>query len=565
MSSTPITRRALLQQTGTALSGIAVLGGLGRVGLARGLATPTADPSQAVLRVRIGRVSDDQRSVIARLDETHRAFEDGSREFLLWPGDAEQLRDAGVGFDVLDEDVRRSRPDSSLPLQPGERAAYRGLDDYWADLAHLAETYPAIARLHLMPTRSLLGREVLALEISNDVGSGTRDGRPVVHMDGLHHCREWPAGEMPIMWAFDLCEGYGTDATATRLVDEARTFILPVVNPDGFVRTQRSLLQVDESNDVGYLTSLGLSIAGRESYWRKNLRGYTDANVTADADAAYVEKVDAHGIDLNRGYPFFWGDDEGSSDVPEDQTYRGTAPYSEPETHNVRDLVLGHLPIAKITHHTSGELMLYAWGRNPFEVRSPDADLMQTIGDAMAVSNGYAPKQAYGLYPTSGTSRDWGHGSVRTLAYTFEHGEEFHGPYAATIPPMYVKNRGAFVTLYDAVLDPANHLVVRGTAPTGSGHLRVVKEFATPLADGVTTVDERAERTVDIGADGSFEIHLPPSTRPHLYEAEFGGSTDDSTRPEDPAYVESWTLVFDDGTTAQVAGERGVLVDLEQL
>ncbi len=553
----PISRRDLLKGTGSTLAGVGLVGGLSRSGLERVLAGASAVDRDvpALSRVRIGAVSGRQAELLARLDDTHGVLADGSREFLLWPGDADRLRRAGIRFDVVTDDVLAPRRlGAQVPLQPGEREGYRVLADYEADLRALADAHPDLARFVEMPTTSLLGRPLFAIEIASDVAR--RDGRPVVHMDGMHHCREWPAGEMPIMWAHDLLENYGTDPAITRIVDATRTVILPLVNPDGFERTVRSLAQADESSGTTQaLATTALAVAGRESYWRKNLRGYLPVDASVDAGPVLVEKPDAYGIDLNRNYPFLWGDDEGSSSTMEDQTYRGEAPYSEPESHNVRDLVLANLPIAKITHHTSGRTMLFPWGRDPNVVKSPDYDRMYGLGLMMRMSNNYEPKQAFGLYPTSGTSRDWGHGAIRTLPYTFEHGTEFHGPYAQTIPSMYAVNRGAFLTLYDAVMDPASHLVVRGSAPDAAP-FTVTKSFATPTAVAGLEVPETAERTVEPGPDGSFELHLPPPTRPHLFETTFGGTG------TAPAADEVWTLRFADGSVREVGGDRGEVVDL---
>lgn len=553
----PISRRDLLKGTTTTLAGVGLLGGLSRTRLDRVLAGTSAVGRDAptLSRVRIGEVSGRQAELLARLDDTHRVFADGSREFLLWPGDEVRLREAGIRFEVLTDDLlAERRVGAQVALQPGERDDYRDLADYEADLRALAEAHPDRARLIEFATTSLLGRPVFGIEIASDVAR--RDGRPVVHMDGMHHCREWPAGEMPIMWAYDLLENYGNDPAITRIVDTTRSVILPLVNPDGFERTRRSLLQVDESSgEPQALAAYGLAVAGRESYWRKNLRPYGPVHVNADLGPVLVEQPDAYGIDLNRNYPFLWGDDAGSSDVQEEQTYRGHEPYSEPESHNVRDLVLGHLPIAKITHHTSGRIMLFPWGRDPNVVKSPDYDRMMDLGIIMKLSNGYQPKQAFGLYPTSGTSRDWGHAAVRTLSYTFEHGTEFHGPYGETVPPMYAENRGAFLALYDEVIDPDSHLIVRGSAP-GGAPFTVSKSFSTPTAVAGLEVAETAERTVVPEADGSFELHLPPATRPHLFEVQFGGSG------SAPGAEEAWVLTFADGTQAVVPGGRGSVVDL---
>ena len=47
------------------------------------------------------------------------------------------------------------------------------------------------------------------------------------------------------------------------------------------------------------------------------------------------------GVDLNRNYGFRFGfDDKGSSPDPCSEYYRGSAPFSEPETKAIRDFVV---------------------------------------------------------------------------------------------------------------------------------------------------------------------------------------------------------------------------------
>jgi hypothetical protein len=70
----------------------------------------------------------------------------------------------------------------------------------------------------------------------------------------------------------------------------------------------------------------------------------------SDIDYYYFEGIDNDGdglvnedevglVDLNRNYPTFWED--GDTDVTT-QVYRGTAPFSEPETQAFRDFALNH-------------------------------------------------------------------------------------------------------------------------------------------------------------------------------------------------------------------------------
>ncbi len=551
-----LTRRRLLRSSTYSLGAVAAVGALPGRRLAGALGSRVAADAPALKVALVSLRGTREAALLAPFDETHRVI-DGAIEVLLWPGDEARLAASGLDHRIVEADLfadRRIR--GAVGRQPGEREDYRRLDDYADDLADLARRFPTMTRLIELPHRSIVGRKVYGLEIARDVSR--RDGRPVIHLDGMHHCREWPAGEMPMMWAHDLLENYGTDPAMTNIVDNARTIVVPLVNPDGFFHSREAAIQLDSSNDVFGLGSYGLAVGGLQSYWRKNRRSLTNASVPV---SGHEDTVEAYGIDLNRNYPFLWGDNAGSSGRQVDQTYRGSDPYSEPESRNIAWLVLGNAPITKITHHTSGEIMLFPWGRDPRHVRSPDANLgIEQIGGAMQAFNGYEPKQAFGLYPTSGTSRDWAHASVRSLVWTFEHGQEFHGPYGSTIPEMYAKNRGAFITHSEAALDPANKVVVTGRVVDGTGapvaaRVRATKDFVTPTFRG-EWVPERLDAFLDVDAEGAFAFHLPPSTRPHLLEPEFGG----------PGTTEDFTFVIEAPgrapVTVPVHGDRGDEVEL---
>lgn len=499
-----------------------------------------------------------QRLLMAQLDDTHTTFDDGTVEVLLWDGDAARLDAVGMDYELVPTaaDAGVARP-AGLRPQPGETdGEYRlGSAVYEADLKALVEAHEATGRVRLltMPTTSLLGKTVYGVEIATDVAND--DGRPVVMHDGMHHCREWPAGEMPMMWAHELLENYDSDPVIASIVDNARTIILPLVNPDGFDRTVEAAAITGQTSDDDLFLGFPLALTGKGDMWRKNVRALTNEGpleVTGPivgGSPVGASQPDAYGIDLNRNYPFHWGDESGSSSIPESQTYRGTQPFSEPETHNVRDLVRSHLPITHITHHTSGQQMLIPWGREPREIRSPDWPHMSRIAREMRdgfthegtfyEGNGYDPIQAFNLYPTSGTSRDWGHAATRTIIYTFEHGTEFHGSYPGTIPAMYEQNRGAFVRHSLAAIDETVHARITGEGPAG-GTVEVYKAFQTPtnlqlsgtpvisigglpeVEDPTgdllrpTLVDEELRRTVRIGQDGTFDLRVPPSSRPYL-------------------------------------------------
>ena len=196
--------------------------------------------------------------------------------------------------------------------------------------------------------------------------------------------------------------------------------------------------------------------------------------------------------------------------------------------------------------------------------------------------NGYDPIQAFNLYPTSGTSRDWGHACTRTIIYTFEHGTEFHGSYGPTIPSMYARNRGAFIRHSLAALDPSVVARISGTGPAG-GTVEVSKTFVTPTnlqlagtpvisVGGLPTVEdptagivrpdgveETITRSVAIGDDGAIDVVVPPSTRAYLINEDLVGN--------EPGTLEPYTVTVKDGNGAvvyvtEVTVERGFTAEI---
>lgn len=446
---------------------------------------------------------------LARFDLTHRGG-GGGAEVLLWPGDESRLAAAGIPFEVTVDDLvgrdqalpRGPRP-SGLAAQPGERDDYRTLADYEADLRDLARARPNLARTIVLPMKSLGGRSVLGIEISENVGAP--DGRPTFYMDGVHHAREWPSGEMSMMFAHDLVTRFGSDPRITRLLRSCRVVVVPIVNPDGFAFSRGFAF------DTSTFLSYPIQAVGFGSYWRKNRR-----TPSGRSDLFAAEGHAAFGVDPNRNYAKGWGG-PGTRPVPLDMTYPGTAPFSEPESRNVGTTVLSRTVTGVISNHTYSDLVLRPWGDT--RDHCPDEALLNGLGAAMAKKNGYRNIKGIELYPTTGTMSDWAYASVGALAYTFEHGKQnFHPPYAGFIPQTYARNRDAFLLLAEASADSAHHAVLVGRTTRGGAGV----EAAVRVRRGVShrtnggAHDDKFEVAITSNRDGHFAIHLGPSAQPGL-------------------------------------------------
>lgn len=607
------TRRSFLQTSGTAVGALAVgLATAPAAGALEGLATDraTAVTSQVLQLARVW-VDRDSAALIGEFDDTHNVFDDGSVELLLWPGDLARLVQTGLRFEITVTDlVARDAADAArapgrpaaLRTQPGETdGSYRTLGEHEADLQKLATENPDICQLIELPFLSLQGRTVWGIEIAEDVTR--RDGRPVYYNDGVHHAREWPAAEMPIMWAFDLVDSYRRatgepdraygsgdpdpqDQRMLQIVQKTRNIIVPVVNPDGFDYSRTG--PAGTGRDVFDNSLTGVNPVAGMQYWRKNMRSLVPAanlgNESAIPNNGVVPTTPgAVGVDPNRNYSYRWGGG-GSSASETSGTYRGAEPFSEPEARNVQWVHQAFQCVSGITHHTSGNLVLWAWGDTHDD--APDDVLLARLGFACGDYNGYRPTKSIDLYVTTGTCSDYTYGTFGSISYTFEHaGSSFHPPYASVVPQFYANNREALMMMCEIVcLEPEDrgflraavhgfrdegghnslqqHLqgpfqeVITGTdydyrtAPpidldaryssiiTGrlidadgnpvTGTVSNVKDFRNPLSPGnpVDEVDwpEFWNATIDTDADGTFRWTVYPTTRPAL-EFEGGRET----------------------------------------
>jgi hypothetical protein len=435
--------------------------------------------------------------------------------------------------------ARAPRAATTRAALPSGRTSYRHLADYEYELKALAAQHPGLVKLITLPHTSLLGRPILGVEIARDVNVDA--GQPVFLQLGLHHAREWPAAEHPMEWAYDLVNGYGHDPQITQLVDATRNIIVPIVNPDGFNLSREWPIDIGTIvagidlppqingllpiSDPLYVAALlgdqGISPAPGTgfAYKRRNCR-VTDGQVPAPGECESLANRRT-GVDPNRNYGAFWGGPGAGFDV-EDDTYRGPAPFSEPEVQNVRELVSSQQVTTLITNHTYGNLVLRPPGlAGPNAPR--DEALLRTLGDAMAAKNGYTSEHGYELYDVTGSTEDWSYGVTGGLGYTFEIGpDEFHPPFAEAAAE-YAHNREAYLVALQSTADSARHAVLEGRASAGTV-LRAHKELDTQTAPvllngaGVTgpprSFHDVLDTTMTVGADGRFAWHLNPSTRP---------------------------------------------------
>jgi hypothetical protein len=484
-----------------------------------------------VVDVLTPRRADKQRLQALGLDLTEHGDANSLEVLLHGRADERALRAAGFRYSVRIADLAaRTRRNHRRDLTharataasglPSGRDSYRRLPDYDLELKRLAMQYPSLARAVTLPHRSVLGRDVNGLEISANA-SNTADGKPVFLMMGVHHAREWPSSEHTIEFAYDLLRSYGRDERTTRLVDATRTIVVPIVNPDGFNISR-------EAASIGDFSLFDYEMKRKSCRLSDSTpRGY--AHGSCDDNRAGRLR----GTDLNRNYGGLWGG-AGASVTWFDDTFRGDAPFSEPEVQNVRELVSSRQVTNLITNHTYSNLVLRPPGVADFGFPLEEP-AYRALGASLAAHNGYSNDPGFGLYDTTGATEDWSFWSTGGFAFTFEIGpEEFHPPYATGVEAEYLGlapaagagrggNREAYYTMLEATADASLHSVIEGSAPAGST-LRLSKTFQTSsspvweddfgnsVGDPIRFTDTLTSELRTTGP--TFAWHVNPSTRP---------------------------------------------------
>jgi Zinc carboxypeptidase len=403
---------------------------------------------------------------------------------------------------------------------PSGRTTYRHLADYELELKQLSMQYPSLVKPLRLNHKSVLGRDVEGIEIAVNPAN-VDDGKPIFLNMGVHHAREWPSSEHAMEWGYDLLINYGVSDRTTRLVQATRNIVIPVVNVDGF-NISREATALGDFSLFDYemkRKNCSISVATPPKY----RHGTCDKNQAGRL----------RGTDPNRNYGGLWGG-SGASVFWGSDTFRGDAPFSEPEVQNIRELQSTRDITNLITNHTFSNLVLRPPGVADygFPLEEP---LYKALGADLASHNGYSNIPGFGLYDTTGATEDWTFWTAGSLGFTFEIGpNEFHPPYETGVVAEYLGlepaagagaggNREAYYRMLEATADPTYHATIRGSAPAGS-RLTIAKEFltatspiwnndfGTSIGDPLTFEDELRYTMKTSGP--RFEWAINPSTRP---------------------------------------------------
>ncbi len=194
---------------------------------------------------------------------------------------------------------------AGIPTGTGAQPQEAFLSSYQQIVARLKrfqDSFPDIVRVREIG-RSSGGKPIMAAKISDNAAQ--EEDEPAWLFLGIIHGREPLGLRITLGLIHDLTRGYGVDPEITDWINAYEIWFVPVQN-----------------------------VYGYETNRRKN--------------------SDRPGVDLNRNYDFRW--DRCAVYQPEcidpnASYYRGTAPFSEPETRALRDLAIEQRPLFGIDFH----------------------------------------------------------------------------------------------------------------------------------------------------------------------------------------------------------------------
>jgi|GEM_PF-715354 len=246
---------------------------------------------------------------------------------------------------------------------------YHSYTTLTVDVNSWADDYPDIVDL-TSAGQTELGKNLWVVRISDWSNEFKPDGsdKEIVYIDGGHHGNEHLGTELAFLTAEFYIEGWAAgNQEVIDVLTNTELHILVMLNADG--------------NDL-------------DTRWNINQ------------------------VDLNRNYDHRWNE--------HDETQPGSGPFSEAETLANSIYMNSVVPDADlyVTMHTGVWIMLHPWGIIPDQ--PVDWELFHGIRDEINANISEIPVRNanQGLYPNSGTSRDYGYGVMGYPTFTFETDDE---------------------------------------------------------------------------------------------------------------------------------------------
>lgn len=319
---------------------------------------------------------------------------EGYHHIKLSPAATQALIDEGVEFEdqtegFLSEMERNLQSGDFVCDEGAEACAARPSEEFFTTYHTIDTLYQRYENLHNANPSSTRwetlglsheGREQKLLWIGDD------GDKPLVYHFCAIHAREWIGPLYCVHLAESLLDP--TNEQAQNLLKKFSFVITPIGNPDGYSFTHTD-----------------------DNFWRKTRKPNEGSN--------------CFGTDPNRNYGYEWGG-QGAGTSPCSETYRGTAPFDQPETFNIKTFTDIHKD--RLIHindvHSYGEYYLSAWAYTDELPPAEDYVKMEATNTAMfnAIKDFSGREFKIGptattIYPASGGSMDYFYG-VNGIMYS---------------------------------------------------------------------------------------------------------------------------------------------------
>ncbi|MDX9711550.1 MAG: M14 family zinc carboxypeptidase [Ignavibacteriaceae bacterium] len=294
----------------------------------------------------------------------------------------------------------------------GSMGGFYTLTEVIAQLDSMRQKYPGLISAKTSIGSTIENRPMYMVKISDN--PDIDEDEPEILYTALIHAREPQSMMQMIYFMYYLLENYNTNPSVQYLVNNREMYFIPVLNPDGY--------EYNRSTNPG-----------GGGMWRKNRKN----------------NGGSYGVDLNRNfgpYAYWNAPNGGSSTSPSSDTYRGTAPFSEPETNNLKEFLASRYFKNALNYHTYSNLLIYPYGA--LEMETPDSATFREFARDMTAYNDYqygTDLQTVG-YATRGNSDDYfydgdtvlNHGKI--FAMTPEVGSTGFWPSQPEIFPLAIEN-----------------------------------------------------------------------------------------------------------------------------
>lgn len=373
-----------------------------------------------------------------------------------------------INIDSLNQLFKTKSSKSATPtnFHLGSMGGYLTYNEIITELHEMHQLYPDLISdtLAFSSTTTQNGNRIFYVVISTLTQPSIEKAQ--VLYTALTHARE-PAGMQQMIYhMWYLLENYATNPEIQYLMNNLELFFVPCLNPDGYIFNQ-----TQQPNGGGM--------------WRKNRRN--NGNNT-------------WGVDLNRNFGYNWGyDNVGSSINGNDETYRGTAGFSEVETQQLKLFIESQNIKLAMSNHCHGNLLIYPWGFIP--ALTTDSLLFIEYAKLLTAENNFVYGTCYEVlnYTANGGSSDWFYGEQTTKNKIIEFSPEAGDPSLGFWPP---------ATNIEQICEdylPMNMSLMRLGLPYAK-----IKDLSSPVISSVSAFFNFEIKSLGYVSASNFTVSLNP-------------------------------------------------------